>query len=129
MGNAMDSNTKSAILFVYNANSGLFNALADVAHKVLSPQTYPCNLCAITNSALGMRKEWKTFLEGLGIDKEFLHRDQLAREYRMENVELPAVFRKRGKALDLLVDAEAINRCESIEDLKRVLTERMSEPA
>jgi hypothetical protein len=47
----------------------------------------------------------------------------------MENVELPAVFRKRGKALDLLVDAEAINRCESIEDLKRVLTERMSEPA
>jgi hypothetical protein len=125
----MDSNTKSAILFVYNANSGLFNALADVAHKVLSPQTYPCNLCAITTSALGMRKEWKTFLEGLGIDKEFLHRDQLAREYRMENVELPAVFRKRGKALDLLVDAEAINRCESIEDLKRVLTERMSEPA
>jgi hypothetical protein len=47
----------------------------------------------------------------------------------MENVELPAVFRKRGKALDLLVDAEAINRCVSIEDLKRLLTDRISEPA
>ncbi len=29
-----------SIVFVYNADSGLFNALPDIAHKTFSPATY-----------------------------------------------------------------------------------------
>ena len=115
------------IVFVYNAESGLFNALSDIAHKALSPQTYPCNLCALTHSALGMRKEWKDYLDGLALEKEFLHSDQLARRYGAEGLALPAVLRKRGKRVELMIDADAINRCESLEELKRLLTARLSE--
>jgi hypothetical protein len=55
----------SARLFVYNADSGLFNLMSDIAHKVFAPATYPCNLCAFTHSPLGMRREWKSFLDSL----------------------------------------------------------------
>lgn len=115
------------IVFVYNAESRLFNALSDIAHKALSPQTYPCNLCALTHSALGMRKEWKDYLDGLALEKEFLHSDQLARRYGAEGLALPAVLRKRGERVELMIDADAINRCESLEELKRLLTARLSE--
>jgi hypothetical protein len=49
--------TKS-LLFVYNADSGVFNLVTDIAHKIFSPQTYACQLCCITHGnfedALGM---------------------------------------------------------------------------
>jgi hypothetical protein len=53
---------KDVIVFVYNAESGLFDALADIAHKALSPETYPFNLCVLTHYALGIRREWKDYL-------------------------------------------------------------------
>jgi hypothetical protein len=36
------------LLFVYNADAGLVTGLLDTLHKVLSPSTYSCSLCAIT---------------------------------------------------------------------------------
>ena len=35
---------RKSIVFVYNADSGLFNMVTDTAHKMLSPDTYECNL-------------------------------------------------------------------------------------
>jgi len=35
----------TTLIFVYYGESGLFNTLTHVAHKISSPQTYPCNLC------------------------------------------------------------------------------------
>jgi hypothetical protein len=39
---------KISLVFVYNADSGVFNTLSDIAHKIFSPETYACNLCALT---------------------------------------------------------------------------------
>jgi len=36
------------LIFVYNANGGLVNSWLDTAHKIVSPSTYSCSLCAIT---------------------------------------------------------------------------------
>ncbi len=46
------------LLFVYNADSGFFNLAADIARKIFSPQTYDCNLCAITHDAFAMKNDW-----------------------------------------------------------------------
>jgi hypothetical protein len=62
----------------------------------------------------------------LDLEKEFLHRDQLARRYGAEGVALPAVLRKRGERVEL-IDADAINRCKTLKDLKRLLTASLSE--
>jgi hypothetical protein len=109
------------LVFVYNADSGLFNALSDAAHKIFSPRTYRCNLCALTHSALRMRREWKQFLDGLDTPQEFLHADELKARYGVAGVPLPAVFRRDGESVELLIDAEAINACRTAGDLKRLI--------
>src|ERR1700754_1768571 len=92
-----DKASNAALLFVYNADSGLFNAVTDLAHKTFSPQTYQCNLCALTYSAFGMRKSWKRFLETLKRPLEFLHADEIKQRYGIAGIALPAVFERVGE--------------------------------
>src|SRR4051812_31549790 len=109
------------LVFVYNADSGVFNALADAAHKIFSPDTYACNLCALTHTAFGMRGEWKRFLEGLGRPLEFLHADELRSRYGLRDVPLPAVFEKDGASLRVAVGADEINACGTLEELEKLI--------
>lgn len=111
----------AALVFVYNADSGVFNALADAAHKIFSPQTYACNLCALTHTALGMRGEWRRFLDGLGRPLEFLHADELGARYGVSGVPLPAVFTREGQSLKVLAGADSVNACRTLDDLKRLV--------
>jgi hypothetical protein len=116
---------KSALIFVYNADSGFVNTLLDIGHKVVSPQTYSCNLCAITHSTFSMRDEWKNFVVGLGVPVEFLHRDELEKQYGLRAPELPAIFRKTDGALETWIGREEINRCHSLTDLERLINSRL----
>ena len=115
------------IIFVYNANSGLFNTLGDIAHKLFSPQTYACNLCGITHTPLGMRKEWKEYLEGLHVKKVFLHADEFKSRYGMDNMELPALFLEIGGEAKIWINAEEINGCASMEELQGLIDSRLME--
>jgi hypothetical protein len=120
-----DDGTRPTLVFVYNAESGIFNTLSDVAHKIFSPETYACNLCALTHNTFGMRSEWKEFLSSLDASLEFLHADELRSRYGVTEPALPAILRKRGASLEELVDAVAINSCRTLDDLKRVITDRL----
>lgn len=119
---------KSTLVFVYNADSGLFNSLTDLAHKIFSPQTYACNLCSLTYSNFGMKKEWKEFLVSLDLPMEFLHRDELESRYGMKGVRLPAIFKKAGNELEMWIDAEAIDSCRTLGDLKKLITLNLNTP-
>jgi hypothetical protein len=117
---------KPTLVFVYNADSGLFNTLTDIAHKIFAPQTYECNLCAITFGNFGMRDEWKGFLASLPVKLEFLHRDELLQQYGLEGVALPAIFTRSGAGLELWIAAAEINTCRSIADLKDLISSRLT---
>jgi hypothetical protein len=116
-----------ALVFVYNADSGLFNTLTDIAHKALSPQTYQCNLCALTHSTFGMRKDWKRFLETLDVPLEFLHADELSARHGVSGVALPAIFKSVGESLEPLIGADAINACRTLDDLKQLIQGRLAD--
>ena len=116
-----DQHARPGLVFVYNADSGVFNALADAAHKIFSPRTYQCNLCALTHSAVRMRKEWKKFLDGLGVPLEFLHADELRSRHGVAGVPLPAVFERDGDEVKVLITADSINTCRTMDDLKRLI--------
>jgi hypothetical protein len=121
---------RPALVFVYNADSGVFNTLADAAHKVFSPRTYQCNLCALTHSAVGMRKEWKRFLDSLDRPLEFLHADELEARYGVAGVTLPAIFKSDGENVEVLFGADSINACRTMDDLKcLILNSRAGEGA
>ncbi|WP_201983299.1 hypothetical protein [Hymenobacter rubidus] len=81
------------LLFVYNADSGPLAGLKDVFHKILSPATYACSLCAVTYGATSMRPEWREFIRQLPVPVEFLHRDEFGRDYpQWRQHSLPAAF-------------------------------------
>ena len=66
------------LLMIYNADGGLFAMVSDAVHKVLSPSTYPCSLCAITYGATRMKSEWRAYIERLPLAVTFHHRDDFA---------------------------------------------------
>lgn len=113
------------IVFVYNADSGVFNTLTDIAHKIFSPESYECNLCAITYGNFSMRSEWKAFLDSLDAGFEFLHRDELASKYGMINVALPAVFLKENDLLVPWISSELLNACHEVADLKKLVQSKL----
>jgi len=116
---------KPTLIFVYNADSGLVNTLLDIGHKIVSPETYACNFCAITHSTFSMRDEWKQFIAQIGCPVEFLHRDELAKQYGMRDVGLPAVFRRNNGTLETWITREEINRCRTLGELAQLVRTRL----
>lgn len=111
------------LLFVYNADSGLWNDALDVMHKVFSPKTYACNLCGITYGTLAVKKDWATFIKKLPLKTEFLHRDEFQTQFDRHDA-LPAVFIKEGNLFHSLISSSEMNRL-NLESLKRLILERI----
>ena len=121
----MDKN--SGLVFVYNADRGFFNMMADISHKVLSPSTYPCNLCALTHGAFSMRKEWRDFLAKIKPPFTFLHRDEFRKEFKLED-ELPAIYIQdlRTEELRPFIDATTLKTLTGLEDLKHMISDKLT---
>ncbi len=117
--------SKPTLVFVFNADSGLFNQLTGLAHKLFSPKTYSCKLCELTHSVAGMRNEWKTFVSELDLPLEFLHRNEWRRRYGERNDRLPAIYVRLNGHLRLCIGADAINACRSVEELKQLILQHV----
>ena len=113
------------LVFVYNADSGIFNSLTDIAHKLFSPSTYQCNLCNLTHGYFKAHEEWTTFLKDLDAEIEFLHRDEYVKQYasqdKNEDLNLPAIFVNDNDDLKLWIDKSVINKMSSTDDLMEMI--------
>lgn len=119
--------TNHKLLFVYNADSGLFSQLTDYAHKIISPNTYACNLCKLTYGNLGIKKGWKEFLNSLRAEKEFLHRNEFTSRYpEFADIHLPAVFFLNQGSLTLLLSANVINDVKNLDELRNLLNGKIN---
>ncbi|MBE9516594.1 MAG: hypothetical protein IME93_06410 [Proteobacteria bacterium] len=116
----MGTKAGASLVFIYNADSGLFNTLTDIAHKIFSPETYGCALCEISHGYFHMRGEWKDFIDSLDIPCEFLHRDEALAKYTISD-ELPAVFLQQESGLKLCLSAKQIQDCSSASELQKAV--------
>lgn len=114
------------LVFVYNADSGLFNALSDALHKLVSPHTYPCNLCALTYSSVRMRPAWREFVEGLELPARFLHADELKRDYGAVEGPLPAIFLDQLGELKPWLGKAEIDECENLGELEQLIATKLA---
>lgn len=114
------------LLFVYNANAGLAAGAMDFFHKILSPSTYPCSLCAVTYGNLGMKPEWRAFIRQLPAQSTFLHRDELHAQYpELAAAPLPAVFRREaGGPWQVFLAAAELNQAD-LPQLMQLVQERL----
>jgi hypothetical protein len=90
------------LIFVYNADSSIWNGTLDVMHKVFSPSTYSCHLCRIIYGALSVKSKWAQFIKELPVTTSFFHRDEFAIKYGIKE-DLPAVFFLNNDQLELLI--------------------------
>ncbi len=111
------------LIFIYNADSGLLNTVFDIAHKIFSPRTYSCNLCALTHGYFTVRDEWMRFITGLDVECEFLHRDDALRRFSDLEIVTPAILHEESGTTRLCLSAEAIHRCTDLASLKLAIIE------
>lgn len=118
---------KKKLIFVYNADSSLFNQVGDFFHKIVSPKTYQCNLCGLTYSGVSMKSDWKDFIKSLSIKSEFLHKDEFSKTYpEFTDSQFPTVFIKTNKSITSFITASEINQQQTLEELRNLVLTKIS---
>ncbi len=113
------------LLFVYNAKSGLLHGMMDAIHKIASPATYPCSLCAITYGAVSMNPAWKTFLATLPMAVEFTYKREFLARYPDVTDALPAIFTIAHDTPQLAMSAADIAAQADVNALVATLKNRL----
>jgi hypothetical protein len=111
------------LIFVYNADSCLRNLAFDIAHKLISPATYQCSLCALTHGVLSERDEWRRFRDESPDELLFLHRDEFERDYPPQP-DYPLVLERTTEGLRPLVTPEELRALPDLPALMALLRSR-----
>ncbi|SHJ23371.1 hypothetical protein SAMN04487911_11475 [Arenibacter nanhaiticus] len=126
MGNTELQGVKSLVL-VYNADSGIGNAVLDSVHKIWSPKTYQCKLCELTHGVFVERKVWKDFRKKSTVQLNVLHRDEFKEHYGDNygyNFSFPVILVGPMNDLRVYLSSREINALESPEELIRLILEK-----
>lgn len=113
------------LIFVYNANSGKLNTLSDVAHKLFSPSTYKCSLCALTYDAIYENSSWKTFRETFHCTMEFYHKDEFESLCPEVNITYPSILKREDHQFTYVINTHTLNAITTVEDLIEELKYRI----
>ena len=112
------------LIFIYNTKSGVINELIDFAHKIVSPETYDCNLCAISYGAFSMKKKWSTYIETLPFKSTFTYKDKFSKN-GYSNIKFPSVFIRSNEKLDEIISATEINEIKNLDQLIGLLNHKL----
>ena len=104
------------IIFVYNADSGFINTVMDIGHKIISPETYNCNLCGLTFGNFKENSRWKEFREETSVEMEFLHRDEFERKYK-KDFNYPVILKEVDGILEIAISKGELENFKDIEKL------------
>lgn len=110
------------LIFIYNANSGQFSGLRNTLHKVVSPQTYACGLCALTYGFLAEKKAWKHFRNTSEVAMVFLHKDEFLKQYRskwLQKYDFPVILSEEDGKLEIFINSEEIGQMENLSEFIR----------
>jgi len=110
---------RATLILAYRAEKGIFNALTHTLHRVFSPDTYACRLCYFTNSAFGMLRPFKNYLEKRPERIKFYHRREFRNAFPEIDAELPLVLLQEPDAEKphILLDRAGIESCSNLAEL------------
>lgn len=114
------------LFFVYNANKGLANKVMDGLHKVVSPSTYACDLCAITYGPVSMRKQWKAFLDASKVPTRFYYTNNIPEEFDL-NWEYPVVLRYENSSVSCILDRQDFAAINDLDEFIVLLKQKVPE--
>lgn len=105
------------LIFVYNAKSGKLNKYIDIGHKLISPKTYQCSLCALTHDTFSENEVWKAFRLNTDIVMEFHHIDEFEQLHPNTSYNYPVILKEEDNKLSKVLDVNALKQISSLEDL------------
>ena len=126
LSDAICKEDESRLIFIYNAKSGLVNEFLDFAHKIVSPSTYNCNLCAISYGNFTMKRKWSDYISSLPVRSTFTYKDKVS-EYGYNNIELPSIIFRNGSRSKVILSSEEINKLKKIDQLINILSDRLKD--
>ena len=121
----MNENNDEKLIFIWNADSGLVNTVKDFWHKALRPSTYQCNLCQTTFGTFGAKKEWKSFINDLGIETEFLHKDEFLENYDVKDEKYPSAYILKNGNLTLFISQEEMNQVAILNEMEELVSSKL----
>ena len=116
----------SALIFVYNADSGLANALLDTGRRIFSPSKYPCSLCMVTYGPFGMKDDWKKFTSQLPYKVLFLHKNELPRKLRTMPLDFPCLLLQEPKVTQIIINREMFRKIKDLHTLQKMVVESLA---
>ena len=114
------------LIFVYNGDSGVINSIMHLMHKTFSPSTYECRLCALVYDSISMNKDWMAFVNTLGVEVEYHHRDTFLKTYKHRYQDYPVVLMQEAGKFETVLDAPAFAGIETLKDLMQIVSHRVS---
>jgi hypothetical protein len=115
------------LVFVYNAEEGMRHAIMDSLHKTFSPQTYACNLCAITYGPFRMDRQWRDWLQTLNMPMRFFHRSDFRAAWPQSDFALPAVLIEIDGSLVSLLTPQDFATIRSVDTLIAALEQKLTQ--
>lgn len=115
------------LLLVYNADAGIIAGLFDLAHKIVSPATYPCSLCGVTYGPLGMDRRWRAWLQALPFEIAFFHLTDFRESFPAHvATPLPLIARDDDGVVTVILDAAALKAIPTVDGLIAALQSRLA---
>ena len=113
------------VIVVYNANENIKSAILDYAHKVFSPSTYRCELCSLTHSNIGPRKEWRSFRKSVNLVLDVMYIESFEERFN-HRFNYPVILLEIQDNLEVIMTKDEIANHSSIESLLESLNSRLN---
>lgn len=114
------------LIFVYNAKSGTRNAILDAGHKLFSPSTYQCSLCALTHNTFSETKQWKEFRTKTTVEMVFFHSDEFEATFSKTTYSYPIVLSEKDSKFKIFMTSEELDETETLEQLINTISNKLT---
>lgn len=91
-----------------------------MAHKIVRPATYECDLCALTHGNFTEKNAWKDFRNSNSVDMEFYHKDEFLSKYKskwLPKYTFPIILYSDGEKLEPFITEAILKEIKTVEDL------------
>ena len=97
------------------------------AHKWLSPETYDCELCALTHNSFAEVTAWKNFRQSGEIQMHFYHKNEFEKAFRskwLPKYDFPIILIEADRGLEVFIAADELKKLETVEGLIAAVEEK-----
>ena len=102
----------------------MVNSWLDIAHKIIKPETYACDLCALTHGSFREKQIWKDFKNRYPVPMEFYHKDEFLKAYNskwLPPYEFPIILIADAEVIEPVVTSKDFNEITTVEALMQLL--------